>query len=173
MEILEERGIDAKGFIALHPGAGEREKIWSPDHYGALVDLIEQAFSLPSVILFTDKERHLFDAIVGMTSAQPVGISVSFDILAAIIEKSRAFIGSDSAPHHAACALGIPSIVLMPRDRTATWHPYDVQRHRFLIGGEGLDQEGALTGLLRGRSWRNYGSLLRWFQQDRFCTCDG
>lgn len=135
-EVLKEHSVDAKKFVVLHPGGGEREKRWSPHHYGALVDRIKRELSFPSVVLFTEDERQLFESIALAASERPIGISVPFDLLAAIIEASRVFIGSDSAPHHIACALDIPSIVLMPRDRRETWHPYDVRRHRFLIGRE-------------------------------------
>jgi ADP-heptose:LPS heptosyltransferase len=132
--ILRECGVDARGYIVLHPGAGECEKVWSSAHFGALADMIKKELGLRSVVVFEDRERSLFEEIAAASSASPHGLTLSFDLLAGIIEKCLAFVGSDSSPHHVACMLDVPSIVLMPRDRRATWHPYDTAHHRVLRG---------------------------------------
>ncbi len=131
--ILQQYGID-NDFIVIHPGGGAQEKIWKPSYYGALIDLISTGLSLKAVILFTQKEQLLFEDIARAAQTKPVGLKVPFDVLAGIIEACTAFIGSDSAPHHVACSLDVPSLVLMSRDRRATWHPYDEKMHMVLVG---------------------------------------
>lgn len=171
-EILQAHGITPGRYIVIHPGGGASEKHWLASHYGTLIGAIHELFALPSVVVFTDKERRIFTRIEAASSQKPVGLTVPFDLLAGIIEESLAFVGSDSAPHHVACALDIPSIVLMPRDRRATWHPYDEKNHRVLVGGSKPGNERPIDRITPADVLSELKDLIR-SPHSSLLSCDG
>lgn len=133
-DFLSKHSIAPKRFIVIHPGSSEKEKRWSYRNYAALVDHIKKLYGLQSVFVFTKNESQIYESILDESTARPIGFSVVFDLLAAIIKQSLLFIGSDSAPRHLACALNIPTITLMAKDRRDTWHPYNKKYHKVIVG---------------------------------------
>lgn len=174
-EILRAHGIAPGRYIVIHPGGGASEKQWLAAHYGSLIGAIHEVFALPSVVVFTDKEQQRYARIAAVSSPKPIGLEVPFDLLAGIIEQCLAFIGSDSAPHHVACTLDIPSIVLMPRDRKATWHPYDETYHRVLVGGLKTGKERRIDRITPAEVLGELKDLIRSSRSSHsfLLSCDG
>lgn len=133
-DIVTEYAIPFKKFIVIHPGGDRSEKRWSSRNFARLIDIIDRKLLMKSIVIYTKNEHSIYKGIFKNTETEPIGLSLPFDLLTGLIKSSLVFIGNDSAPHHLACALNIPSIVLMSRDRRNTWHPYNEKYHRVIVG---------------------------------------
>ena len=61
-----------RGYALINPGAAWPNKQWPPERFGAVADLLQQRFDLPSVVLWGPGEAALAEA-VGWGTAETNG----------------------------------------------------------------------------------------------------
>lgn len=121
-EFLRQRGLAARRFAILNPGAGWPSKLWPTVRYGGLARYLGQKHSVPSVAVWgLTSERPLAQAIVE-TSARHAVLAppTTMRELAALCRRAALFVGSDTGPMHLAAAVGTPTISMHGPSR-AEW----------------------------------------------------
>lgn len=106
-------GLERRAFAAVVPGAVWPTKRWPADRFAAVIERLGAELGLPSVLLGSDRERGLCEAVAGGAGAARVlageaGLGES----AALISGARLYVGNDSGPTHIAVALGVPTVAV-------------------------------------------------------------
>lgn len=123
--LLSSHGLPVSGpLAALVLSAGEPNKEWPPEHFGALVDLLAAdgvhavAFEMPG-----DAER-----IARASAASPRLASIATPALRdfmAALTACDVLISGDTGPAHIATALGVPRVTIFGPEPPAAWAPAD------------------------------------------------
>jgi heptosyltransferase-3 len=132
-ELMAQHGIQARGFIQVHPGSRWMFKCWTPEGYARLIDrLVDEGWRIVLTGAPDARERELADAILGAL-ADPSRASVvdlvgqvNLRELAALTREARLFIGVDSAPMHIAAAVATPVVALFGPSSEIEWGPWRV-----------------------------------------------
>jgi len=120
-KFLAANNSSKKSVIILHPGTSEFGlfKRWAPAKYAQLADRLAKELKAICIISWAGKEKPLAKSIAKQMGCSPLIFpeQLSLNKLAALIKRSRLFIGSDSAPLHLANLMGINVIGLYgPKD---------------------------------------------------------
>jgi ADP-heptose:LPS heptosyltransferase len=102
--------------IALvHAGAGTAARRWPAEHWGTVVDLLDEA-GLEPVLVGTRTDRAVTKTVLGATRRAPTSVvgRTSIGELAGLLERASIFVGGDSGPAAMAGALGVRSIIVGP-----------------------------------------------------------
>ena len=131
--LLAENGIEARGFIQLHPGSRWLFKSWTAERYAALIEaIVNDGWHVVVTGAPDERERQLV-----ATTLAPLGQAIRGKVtdlcgaltlseLAALTLEARAFIGVDSAPMHIAAAVGTPVVALFGPSGELEWGPWQV-----------------------------------------------
>lgn len=97
---------------AVNPGSAMLSKRWPPDRFGALASRLKRELGIEVVLVGAASDR---DAIIDVKADAGVPLidlseQVDFPTLAAVISRSRLYIGNDSGAGHLAAAVGTPQI---------------------------------------------------------------
>jgi len=118
-QILAFAGIAAHvRFIAIHPGSARtilaEAKRWPLEMYARLVCLLASAGRGPMVVLEGPDEDGMAHTIACMTGgiARAVRLRGPLGEAAAVLERARLYVGSDSGLAHLAAAVGTPPVTL-------------------------------------------------------------
>lgn len=123
---LQNEGPGDGPFVAIHPMAEWRTKLWFPDRFALLADRIAQAY--PLRVLFTGAagDRDIIESIMGNMKEKAINLAgrTTLQQLACLYERSRLVITTDTGPMHIAAAMGVPVVALF--GPTAPWRtgPY-------------------------------------------------
>ena len=119
-------------FIGIHPGAGGKERIWSPKFYGELISRIVSTHPARVLLLGGADDRPIVDTVLKSMKGVRVRGTVldmcekvqNLRSLMGVIKACQLFIGNDSGPTHIAAALGVPVICIFqgPSD-PSIWGP--------------------------------------------------
>ncbi len=111
-------------FIALHPGAGSKSKRWPLARFIRLAQrLVAQQNKL---VIIEGPAESGFAAQIARelpAGAAMKAESLSLDILAAVMARSKVFVGNDSGIAHLAAALGIRCVVIFGPTLPRHWAP--------------------------------------------------
>jgi heptosyltransferase-3 len=121
--------------VGIHMLAGQRCREWPSERWRALVKAIKKA-GLNVVVFGASSDRERLIASLGDSLDEQVElITGSLEDFFRRLGRVRAFVGLDSFSIHAACAIGVPSIMLNGASRAEIWCPPGTE---FLDGGAGL-----------------------------------
>jgi len=111
---LRKRGLEAEGFITLHPGAKWPPKRWPVSHWSKLIQRIQESSSWSILLLGGNQDESLIHSILHEGGAPPVPFLLCEDLSTAaeILSLSALCVCNDSAAMHIAAAVGTPSISL-------------------------------------------------------------
>jgi len=125
---LGELGIEpGNAFAVVHPGCGGSARNWTPERYRELCRRLHDA-GVAIVLSGSEIEKELVDHIkdgIGNRIYSVAG-STGLDVLAAVLQESRVFIGPSTGPMHLAAAVGTPVVALFGPVRTTgadRWGP--------------------------------------------------
>lgn len=129
---LADRSELRNGFVVINPGAGWQSRQWSNQRFGAVASYLSDEHGLTSLISwFGEKEEAMADEIVAASRGQAIKApSTRLWELAALIQRSRFFIGCDTGPSHLAGALSIPCVTLFGTTEPAVSAPYELDRSK-------------------------------------------
>lgn len=119
---LRERGLGERPFVLLHPGTSAfgAFKRWRPDRFGLLADVVQQKLGLPAVVTFGPGEEGLAGKVIESSkngAAQLAPKTRSLTEMAALLERAKVVVASDSAALHLAAFLQTPVVALYgPKD---------------------------------------------------------
>lgn len=158
VSILEKYGITKNTFlVSMAPGGGRnpREDVlakqWSPKGFREVAESIIKDFNGSVIILGSSNDSVIAEEIVDNLSLNPVNLCglTTLRESAALIGKSNLLITNDSAPHHIAVALGVPSITIFGPTMPETFIP-DHGRDKHLYVKSKLDCSPCYKGLFPG-----------------------
>ncbi len=124
LHTLETAGLSGQPWIMIHPAARYWFKAWPAERFAALGDALhEKGFRIVLVGSRHDRSleteilryaNHPFVSLIGHTSLLE---------LAALMKRSRLFIGNDAGPMHMAAAVGCSVVALFGPSNPAVWGP--------------------------------------------------
>ena len=126
-ELLADR---AAPFVLLHAGAGWANKRYPADWWGRAARLLQDRTGLTTLVAAARGEEELAAAVEAASSGAARTVPApDLPTLAALIRRSRLFLGGDSGPTHLAHALGTPVLMLMGPTDPERSGPYAAPRH--------------------------------------------
>lgn len=113
-------------FATINVGAGWDSRLWPPQNYGRVAKHVAQRDRLPSLVVWSgDRERSWAEEVVTHSGGNAVlAPPTRLTELAALLRRSRLFVGSDTGPMHLAAAIGIPCVSLHGTTRPEVSGPY-------------------------------------------------
>ncbi len=142
---------DSSPYIILHPYSRGVYKYWSPEKWGALVELIQSDLDIRPIFTVTPDKADLafLNKISNATRTKILQFPEVFTLnqLAAAIKGGVAYIGVDTAASHIAAAVDTPTIVLFGSTWTKYWAPWPngcLEPSPFQPN-KGIQQKGSVT----------------------------
>lgn len=116
----------AAGFIAINPGATWDSRLWPTARYAQVAARLGQRAGLRSLIVWAGAREQAWaeEIAAGSNGYGMVAPSTSLPELAALLRRSKLFLGSDTGPMHIAAAVGTPCVGLFGTTRPENSGPY-------------------------------------------------
>jgi heptosyltransferase-1 len=131
----------ANGYAVINPGAGWDSKLWPIERFTEVARHLAGR-GTPCVIVWAgEKERLWAEQIVaGAGGAAIMAPATSLLELAALLQRARIFIGSDTGPLHLAAAMGTRCVALFGASQAEACGPYGLSH---MVLQEALDESPA------------------------------
>lgn len=132
--MLEGVGLRAQQYVCLHPGARDKRRRWSVDHFAVIANKLA-AHGHRVVLTGSILEKEILQDVQNKSSASLFNIveafgHVSAGELAAIIAGARLLVSNDTGVSHIASALQTPSVIIFSRFSDINrWRPLDETKH--------------------------------------------
>ena len=114
-ELLKQAWIaENQPLVTIHPGSRWASKRWPSERYVELIDRLAHLSKARVILTGSDQERPLCEWIQRTSKSKPFVAAgmTSLNEMAALMRRSRVFIGGDTAPLHMAAAAGTPVVAL-------------------------------------------------------------
>jgi heptosyltransferase I len=122
--------------VVLCPGAAWKTKQWGELNFARLNDALIRRYQVRTLLIWGPGEESLIQGVVRATAYTPaIAPATTLLQLAALIARSRVFVGGDTGPLHLAAALGTPTVALFgpsTPQRNGPYGPGHVVLHREL-----------------------------------------
>ena len=152
-EILERIGGGENARpIAICPGAGWPGKRWPVDRFVALAERLQRDVGGPILLLGGPDEANLAQRFNRNYVLNMIG-QTSIGQAAALLERSRVYVGNDSGLLHIAAAVGTPTVAIFGPTRPERWAPPG-GRHVVVRAHESCD--GCWPWHPRGKCYHDY-----------------
>lgn len=101
--------------VLIHTGSSRAERRWPSERWARVIDLLS-SLGLTPVFVGSAADRASTEDVIGRTMSATTTVVGMTEVgtLAALVERSSLFIGTDSGPAALAEALGVPSIIVGP-----------------------------------------------------------
>jgi len=127
-----------RDFALLNPAGGWITKLWHPQKYGRLADMIWDEFGIGSIVVTGPNEAALADEVLSSSlSGKTIAIQPTLKGFYELAKLGRLYIGGDTGPTHLAIAAGTPIVgVFGPTEwwRNGSLNPDDICVERLDIG---------------------------------------
>ena len=135
--ILERHGIkDHELLVAINPVAKWKTKLWDNRKFALLADRLTEKYNASVIFTGSQSDRSTIKDIMSFMNKKAVNLAgeTTLKTLAALYEKTKFLISTDTGPMHMAAAVGIPVIALF--GPTAPWRtgPFGSE-HKILRSG--------------------------------------
>lgn len=123
--LVLEAGIDfAKPLVAIHPGAGRLQKLWTISGFVEVVDWLT-GHGYQVVFVGGPDEVARANDIMSKISRPAYSFAgkLSLGELFPLLERSAVFLGNDSGPMHMAAAMGTPVVAMFSYADEREWGP--------------------------------------------------
>lgn len=150
-EVSAKKMIPFQRYVILHPYSMKTYKYWPAEKWAQLANLIHEHTDCVPVFTRTpdtDGERYLEQILkVGHHGVEVFESVCTLNQLAAIIKRSTAFIGVDTAVTHIAAAMEIPTIAIFGPTLTRYWAPWpnDSTNQSVFAAGKGIQSHNYVT----------------------------
>jgi heptosyltransferase I len=99
--------------VILYPGAAWKTKQWGELNFARLNDALIRRFQVRTLLTWGPGEEALIQRVVRAAAYTPaIAPATTLLQLAAVMARSRAFVGGDTGPLHLAAAVGTPTVAL-------------------------------------------------------------
>jgi len=136
-ELLERHGIKNPGIlVAMNPVAKWETKLWDNRKFALLADRLIEKYNASVIFTGSQSDKSTIENIISCMSQSAVNLAgeTTLKTLAALYEKTKFLISTDTGPMHMAAAVGTPVIALF--GPTAPWRtgPFGSE-HKILRSG--------------------------------------
>lgn len=125
-------------FVILNPAGGWTTKLWPPERFGKLADMIWEKHGLAAIVTSAPNEAGLAGVVLrNSRSGKTVSAAPTLKAFFELAKLSKGYIGGDTGPTHLAIAAGTPVTGLFgPTEwwRNGSTNPADICVERFDIG---------------------------------------
>ena len=99
-------------FVVMSVGGGFPIKLWSPDSFARVADLLVEKFGLQVLLGGTVQEKTIVESVMSRMRNAAVDVTGIFGIrqFVSLIDRSVLFFGNDTAGFHIAWSLGRPAV---------------------------------------------------------------
>lgn len=121
--------------FCLHTGAGTPTKQWEPAKWAIVADILSEQLGARAIFTGSDSELGMIRGIVEHMKTRPILVAgdTSLGQLAALYERSKIVLGSDSGPMHISAAVGTPTVTLFGPADPIEFRPWgNPNRHMIL-----------------------------------------
>ena len=120
-------GIDkSQPTVGMHIGATWPAKVWMPEYFAALSDLVSEKLNSNIVVTYGPKDAAYLEKFSELVKTKFVLIKPeSLRRLAAIISRCNVYVSNDAAPMHISAAVGTPTIGIFGPGEPDIWFPYE------------------------------------------------
>ena len=127
--LLKDEGVLSSDLlVTIHPVSKWLFKCWRDEGFAEVADYLIEKYKAQVAITSGPLEREIKKArkVIELMKAKPIDLRGRLNIkeLAALISRSRLFLGVDSAPMHIAAAVKSPIIVLFGPSGEHNWGPW-------------------------------------------------
>jgi len=127
--LLGKEGVGpSDALVHIHPTSRWLFKCWRDEGMAAVIDVLQESGKARVVLTSGKEEKELkkIDRILKFCRTQPVNLAgkVTLKQLAALSQRSRLFLGVDTAAMHIAAAVGTPVIALFGPSGEFNWGPW-------------------------------------------------
>ena len=128
-EIFKENGLKGNKFVICSPGAASKTRIWDTAKWIEVIKYLLSTTTYKIVLCGHKKETLLARKIKSGLPKYRKRITdlsgmTNLTELAALIKKTKLFIGSESGPIHIAAAVKTPNICIIGGGHFARFYPY-------------------------------------------------
>jgi lipopolysaccharide heptosyltransferase II len=117
---------NSKPLVGMHIGATWPAKVWFPEYFARLADLIVHKLEAQVVVTYGPKDASYLETFSSTVSAKFIEIKPQeLRRLAAVISRCDAYISNDAAPMHISAAVGTPTIGIFGPGEPDVWFPYE------------------------------------------------
>lgn len=138
---LEAREIASRttpGFALLNPAGGWVTKLWHPEKYGQVADMIWDEYGIGSIVVTGPNETGLADEVLRSSrSGKTIAVQPTLKGFYELAKTAQLYIGGDTGPTHLAIAAGAPIVGFFgPTEwwRNGSLNPDDICVERLDIG---------------------------------------
>ncbi len=121
-----------KKYVQVHPVSRWLFKCWDDVRMAQVIDWLQEEKKLGVILTSGPEEREMERArrIIGLCRIKPVTFigNLRLDQMGALMAKSDAFLGVDTAPMHMAAALRVPVVALFGPSGVQDWSPWGPKR---------------------------------------------
>lgn len=120
--------------VALHAGAKDAARRWSPERFAAVGDALVAQFGARIVLTGSAGEREITSAVQQAMRHPALSLVGATDlgVFAAVLRRVDLLLSNDTGASHVAAATGTRSVVLFGPSRPEQWAPLDRERHQVL-----------------------------------------
>lgn len=121
-ELLSRRGVKAyEPLVAINPVAKWESKLWNTEKFSELADRLTEVFGVRVIFTGGGEDRDTVQEIIVRMKHRAVNLAgeTNLKMLAALYQKTRCLISTDTGPMHLAAALGTRVVALF--GPTAPW----------------------------------------------------
>jgi lipopolysaccharide heptosyltransferase II len=134
---------DISLIIGIHPGAGNRERIWLPERYAQVIKYLIQKYKAHILIFAAKQETDIVEAIMRFIAdyqnrVYSLAGKTSVRQMASFMQRCDVLLANDAGPLHIASALGKPTVALFARTPDywpKIWGP--LAENSIVISGQG------------------------------------
>jgi ADP-heptose:LPS heptosyltransferase len=133
--------LEGSRYVAVHPGATEVARRWSPQHFAAVSDYFARD-GYRVVLTGTPEEAPIAGEVAGRMRYSAINLAgrTSLGAMAALLSRASLVVSNDTGVSHLAAALRVPSVVVFIASDPYRWAPLNRDLHRAL-GRDGLPPE--------------------------------
>lgn len=139
-------GLEAGGYVCVHPGARDLRRRWDPSKFAAVADAIaDKGFRI--VLTGAQSESAAVAGVEAAMRHPAINLAgrTGLGELALLIENARLLFANDTGVSHVAAATGTQSIIVFLISDPARWAPRNRKLHRIILPHESENVERALA----------------------------
>ena len=123
---LEHAGIPSQDYFVLVPSSAHFSKCWPTERFVKLAETIHQQFGVAIVIIGTEKDRAIIDAIKTSSRVPVIDLANRTTLLEliALLQTAKGVVSNDTGPGHIAAAMHVPTVLIFGHTNPMRVGPY-------------------------------------------------